>query len=1224
VGADVFLVIALSNSATLSNVTYGGTPMVAVTPAVGWNNSTLYGGIYVYRLAGGGTGSQVVVSFTSSTSVFFEAQVISYTGVGSIGTPVLASGYSKNLSSGAVTCASGSVLLNVLGTGYGYSQNPLGSIAGGTSPGRYIRNNSQTNVALAISESTSSATFTGVAGGSAASAFWGSWTIQLNPSAGYSGGAAPGGAIISAQTGTPAVTVVDATGSNPVVYRASASNPATITNSATWTQQAVAGDLILVGVEGSGTVSTVTFNGSPMSLVGFAPNGLSGSYGTLSVYQARATGSGTVSVTMSPLAYLTAVSAAYSGVKSIAAESVNTVSGVVSGSLELGPQTATGNVPGGMIVQFMGTGGWNLNSTTPTARQNVGLGAYYALALMDSTETGTVSFRATTPVTNVNWAGINLVLEPVQPAPTPATVTATGSTPTLTQEPSLGAQMVITTAAPRVTGIATQITPASATMVVTRGTPAIRDNPMQGTLDKLAAGQDVLIQVIGDSTGWGWNDGLFWAAKQGWVGRFVLALANKTDSNVNMLLLGGGYGSFGQTQYPRVSANPGRPTITVRNASAVGRALSQHTFGINAILPAGSVPDVIFLADGFNETLTSTAFAAAYGTFVDLVKTKAPGAPIIVTTQNYYTGGKLDKNVEPLANIFNAIPTQFLGAGKTLPLTPALQSSPTYSGVYVLDTQQSFSSASRLEAATVAVHPNSDGYEAQANWMAGQLLGEVLASPITDPVPTTTILTPAQTLVTARTSAPTLLVTGPKIITPSGAVIAVNGGTPVRVRVPTTALTLKNNWANGETLTAQDFNNVSVAVNTVLQSDVWQVAGSGGTGAGSQTGVNGINGVDGRDGVDGVDGAAASVTVGTVTTLSPGLNAVVSNSGTSSAAVLDFAIPAGETGPPGAAGRAATIAVGTVSAGGTTPMVTNVGTSSAAVLNFTIPGGTGTDAVASVNTRTGNITLTKSDVGLGNVDNTSDATAFAATAALTNKDLTSATNTFPTFNQSTTGSAAKWTTARLLAGNSVDGSAAVAFANKFIAQGTTDTGLSAAQFLGALGTGIVKNTTTTGVLSIAIAADFPTLNQDTTGTASNVTGIVAVANGGTGQTTAAAAITALTGTQTAGRYLRSDGTSATLAAIVAADVPTLNQSTTGTAANVTGTVAVANGGTGLATLTANNVLLGNGTGNVLSVAPGTSGNVLTSNGTTWVSSAATGGSGGVASETFNPFLLMGA
>jgi hypothetical protein len=49
---------------------------------------------------------------------------------------------------------------------------------------------------------------------------------------------------------------------------------------------------------------------------------------------------------------------------------------------------------------------------------------------------------------------------------------------------------------------------------------------------------------------------------------------------------------------------------------------------------------------------------------------------------------------------------------------------------------------------------------------------------------------------------------------------------------------------------------------------------------------------------------------------------------------------------------------------------------------------------------------------------------------------------------------------------------------------------------------------------------------------------------------------------------------------------------------------VANGGTGLSTLTANNVILGNGTSAVQFVAPGTNGNVLTSNGTTWVSSAA--------------------
>jgi hypothetical protein len=42
-----------------------------------------------------------------------------------------------------------------------------------------------------------------------------------------------------------------------------------------------------------------------------------------------------------------------------------------------------------------------------------------------------------------------------------------------------------------------------------------------------------------------------------------------------------------------------------------------------------------------------------------------------------------------------------------------------------------------------------------------------------------------------------------------------------------------------------------------------------------------------------------------------------------------------------------------------------------------------------------------------------------------------------------------------------------------------------------------------------VAADIPTLNQNTTGTAANVTGTVAIANGGTGSTTAGAARTAL-------------------------------------------------------------------------------------------------------------------
>jgi len=86
-----------------------------------------------------------------------------------------------------------------------------------------------------------------------------------------------------------------------------------------------------------------------------------------------------------------------------------------------------------------------------------------------------------------------------------------------------------------------------------------------------------------------------------------------------------------------------------------------------------------------------------------------------------------------------------------------------------------------------------------------------------------------------------------------------------------------------------------------------------------------------------------------------------------------------------------------------------------------------------------------------------------------------------------------------------------------------------------------------------VAADIPTLNQNTTGTASNVTGTVAIANGGTGATSAQSGMNALAGAVTSGSYLRGDGTNVVMATIQAGDVPTLNQNTTGSAATFTST-----------------------------------------------------------------------
>jgi hypothetical protein len=96
--------------------------------------------------------------------------------------------------------------------------------------------------------------------------------------------------------------------------------------------------------------------------------------------------------------------------------------------------------------------------------------------------------------------------------------------------------------------------------------------------------------------------------------------------------------------------------------------------------------------------------------------------------------------------------------------------------------------------------------------------------------------------------------------------------------------------------------------------------------------------------------------------------------------------------------------------------------------------------------------------------------------------------------------------------------------------------------------------------------------------ASGVSGTLPVANGGTGATT-------LTG------YVKGNGTSVMTAS---ATVPV---------GDLSGTLPVSQGGTGSTSLALNNVLLGNGVSALQAVAPGASGNVLTSNGTSWISQA---------------------
>jgi hypothetical protein len=166
-------------------------------------------------------------------------------------------------------------------------------------------------------------------------------------------------------------------------------------------------------------------------------------------------------------------------------------------------------------------------------------------------------------------------------------------------------------------------------------------------------------------------------------------------------------------------------------------------------------------------------------------------------------------------------------------------------------------------------------------------------------------------------------------------------------------------------------------------------------------------------------GEAATVNIGTVTQVPYSPTAItVTNSGTTSAALLDFTLCPG---PSGSEGSAATIAVGAVTTGapGTSAVVTNVGTSAAAIFDMTIPqGATGSGSTITINNTASAVVyrmlFTNATSGTAAAQLSTHATALtynANTLALTNTGGTFACSTVTANLTGTASNAAAVTTA---------------------------------------------------------------------------------------------------------------------------------------------------------------------------------------------------------------------
>jgi hypothetical protein len=197
--------------------------------------------------------------------------------------------------------------------------------------------------------------------------------------------------------------------------------------------------------------------------------------------------------------------------------------------------------------------------------------------------------------------------------------------------------------------------------------------------------------------------------------------------------------------------------------------------------------------------------------------------------------------------------------------------------------------------------------------------------------------------------------------------------------------------------------------------------------------------------------------------------------------------------------------------------------------------------------------IVAADIPTLNQNTTGTASNVTGTVAIANGGTGATTNTAARTNLGAT----------TLGGNlfTITNPSAITFP-RFNADNTVSA-LSAADFRTAIGAGTGSGTVTsvggTGTVNGITLSGTVTSSGNLTlgGTLSGVSlttqvsGTLPFANGGTGATTRQDAMDALAGAVTSGQYLRGNGTDVLMSAIQVADVPTLNQNTTGSAATLT-------------------------------------------------------------------------